>query len=122
MRGRCFGCLDTRYLDMNCVILVTRFPCMMPCSKHLPQIVIPNHPLRRPRSNNHIIPQQPQPKPSLTVLEIIQPLPPKRLDLDVRRSRVRRAIFALDPTLPIAQEVVAPDEEGFAVVGADVQQ
>lgn len=94
---------------------------VMPYSKHLPQIIIPNYSLRRPRSNNHIIPQQAQPKPSLTVLEIIQPLPSKRLDLDVRCFRVRRAIFALDRILPVTQEVVAPNEEGFAVMRADVQ-
>lgn len=34
---------------------------------------------------------------------------------------MRRAIFALDRILPVTQEIVAPGEEGLAVVRTDVQ-
>lgn len=89
---------------------------------HLPQLLIRNLLLRRPSSNKHIIPQQPQPKPSLTIHKIIIPLAPERLHFHLRRPGMRLTIVRLNRALPVAQEIVAPGEEGLAVVRADIEQ
>lgn len=91
-------------------------------NQRLPQtlILIPNNPLRRPRRNNHIIPQPPYPKTRLAVNKIKQPLPSKRLDLEVVSVGVLRAVILADPTLPVPHELVAPREERLAVVRACV--
>lgn len=91
-------------------------------NQHLSQILIliPNNPLGRPRRNNHIIPQPPYPKTRLAVNKIKQPLPSKRLDLEVVSIGMLRAVIFADPALPVPHELVAPREERLAVVRACV--
>lgn len=121
------GCIIW-YTGRKCIYLLCTIMTrdkLINCPKlnqHRPQtlILIPNNPLGRPRRNNHIIPQPSHPKPSLTVHKIKQPLPPKRLDLDVACTGVFRAVILTDAALPVPHELVAPREERLAVVRACV--